>query len=94
MEQGLLGLFSALILVQNGIKPIIIEQGKCVEDRKKDIETFQNTGKLNTNSNVQFGEGGAGTFSDGKLTTGINSPFCKKVLQEFVNFGAPKETWC
>ena len=91
MEQDLLGLFSALILVQNDIKPIIIEQGKCVEDRKKDIETFQNTGKLNTNSNVQFGEGGAGTFSDGKLTTGINSPFCKKVLQEFVNFGAPKE---
>ena len=62
-----------------------------VEDRKKDIEIFQKTGKLNVNSNVQFGEGGAGTFSDGKLTTGINSPYCQKVLQEFVNFGAPKQ---
>ena len=62
-----------------------------VEDRKKDIEIFQKTGKLNVNSNVQFGEGGAGTFSDGKLTTGINSPYCQKVLQQFVNFGAPKQ---
>jgi len=85
------GLFSALTLVQNGISPIIIEQGDCVENRKKKVDEFFKTGKLNELSNVQFGEGGAGTFSDGKLTTGINSPFCKKVLQEFVNFGAPKE---
>lgn len=85
------GLFSALTLVQNGLYPIIIEQGDCVETRKKTVENFLKNGKLNTLSNVQFGEGGAGTFSDGKLTTGINSPFCKKVLQEFVNFGAPKE---
>ena len=85
------GLFSAIILVQNGISPIIIEQGDCVENRKKVVDEFFKTGKLNELSNVQFGEGGAGTFSDGKLTTGINSPFCKKVLQEFVNFGAPKE---
>ena len=62
-----------------------------VEDRKKDIEIFQKTGKLNVNSNVQFGEGGSGTFSDGKLTTGINSPYCQKVLQQFVKFGAPKQ---
>lgn len=88
---GPAGLFAALTFVQNGIKPIIIEQGKCVEDRQKDINIFLKAGKLNTLSNVQFGEGGAGTFSDGKLTTGINSPFCKKVLQEFVNFGAPKQ---
>lgn len=85
------GLFSALILVQNGICPIIIEQGDCVEKRKQVVDEFFKTGKLNELSNIQFGEGGAGTFSDGKLTTGINNPFCNKVLQEFVNFGAPKE---
>ena len=88
---GPAGLFAALTFVQNGIKPIVIEQGKPVEERIKDVEEFKKTGKLNTMSNVQFGEGGAGTFSDGKLTTGINSPYCKKVLQEFVNFGAPSQ---
>ncbi len=88
---GPAGLFCALILVQHGIKPIIIEQGKKVENRKKDVEDFFKTGILNKNSNVQFGEGGAGTFSDGKLTTGVNDPLCRKVLYEFVNFGAPKQ---
>ena len=88
---GPAGLFAALTLVQNGIKPIIIEQGQSVEKRKKTVDTFLSNGKLNPLSNVQFGEGGAGTFSDGKLTTGINSPFCQKVLQEFVNFGAPEQ---
>lgn len=88
---GPAGLFAALTLVQNGIKPIIIEQGKTVDERKKDVEEFQRTGRLNTLSNVQFGEGGAGTFSDGKLTSGIHNPLCKKVLQEFYNFGAPEQ---
>lgn len=88
---GPAGLFSGLILVQNNIKPIIIEQGQTVEKRKESVDTFLKTGKLNTFSNVQFGEGGAGTFSDGKLTTGINSPFCRKVLEEFVYFGAPEQ---
>ena len=88
---GPAGLFAALTFIQNGIKPIVIEQGKPVEERIKDVEEFKKPGKLNTMSNVQFGEGGAGTFSDGKLTTGINSPYCKKVLQEFVNFGAPSQ---
>ncbi len=88
---GPAGLFAALTLVQNNCKPIIIEQGQSVEERKKNVELFLKTGKLNTSSNVQFGEGGAGTFSDGKLTTGINSPFCQKVLEEFVHFGAPKQ---
>lgn len=88
---GPAGIFAALTLVQNGIKPIIIEQGQPIEERKKSVDNFLTTGKLNSFSNVQFGEGGAGTFSDGKLTTGINSPFCKKVLQEFVNFGAPEQ---
>lgn len=85
------GLFAALTLVQNGIKPIVIEQGKCVDDRINDVETFRNSGKLNITSNVQFGEGGAGTFSDGKLNSGIHDPLCKKVLQEFFNFGAPEQ---
>lgn len=89
---GPAGLFAALTLVQNNIKPIIIEQGQPVEQRKESVDTFLKTGKLNPSSNVQFGEGGAGTFSDGKLTTGIHSPFCKKVLEEFVRFGAPKQT--
>lgn len=88
---GPAGLFCALILIQNGIKPIIIEQGKKVEDRKKDVDNFLETGKLNTSSNVQFGEGGAGTFSDGKLTSNSKNPLCRKVLKEFVNFGAPNQ---
>lgn len=88
---GPAGLFSALTFVKNGIKPIIIEQGKNVDERKKDIEEFQSSGKLNILSNIQFGEGGAGTFSDGKLTSGIHNPLCKSVLQEFYNFGAPKQ---
>lgn len=88
---GPAGLFAALTFVQNGIKPIIIEQGNSVDDRKKAVDEFIYNGILNTNCNVQFGEGGAGTFSDGKLSSGINSPYCTKVLQEFVNFGAPKQ---
>lgn len=85
------GLFAALTFVQNGYKPVIIEQGQDVDNRKKSVDNFINNGVLDTSSNVQFGEGGAGTFSDGKLTTGINSPFCKTVLEEFVRFGAPKQ---
>lgn len=88
---GPAGLFCALVLAYNGLKPILIEQGKKVEDRQKDVEEFRNTGKLNINSNVQFGEGGAGTFSDGKLTTGISSGYCRNVLEEFVKYGAPKQ---
>lgn len=88
---GPAGLFSALTLIQHGICPVIIEQGKTVEERKKDVDNFLYNRKLNISSNVQFGEGGAGTFSDGKLTTGIHNPLCQKVLKEFVNFGAPEE---
>lgn len=86
------GIFSALTMVQNGLAPIVIEQGDSVENRQKVVDKFRKTGKLDKLSNVQFGEGGAGTFSDGKLNSGIHSPFCKKVLEEFVNFGAPKST--
>ena len=88
---GPAGLFCALVLTYNNIKPIIIEQGKKVEDRQKDVEEFWKTGKINPNSNAQFGEGGAGTFSDGKLTTGINNPLVRNVLEEFVKFGAPNQ---
>ncbi len=88
---GPAGLFCSLAFIENGILPIIIEQGKPVEERQKDISQFTKSGILNPLSNIQFGEGGAGTFSDGKLTTNINSPFCQTVLKTFVKFGAPKE---
>ena len=88
---GPAGLFAGLVLVNNGMKPIIVEQGKSVEDRKRDVDEFINGGKLKVNSNIQFGEGGAGTFSDGKLTSGIHSVYCRNVLEEFVKFGAPEQ---
>ncbi len=88
---GPAGLFSALILAQCGLSPLVIERGMDVETRLKDVERFRQTGLFNPCSNIQFGEGGAGTFSDGKLTTGIKDPRCRKVLEEFVNAGAPEE---
>ncbi len=88
---GPCGLFAALILAESGLKPIILERGKNVLDRKKDVDSFFKTGILNEESNIQFGEGGAGTFSDGKLTTGVNDFRIKKVLEEFINSGAPEE---
>ena len=88
---GPAGLFCALTLIENGVKPIIVEQGKNVEERQKDVELFLKERMLNTCSNVQFGEGGAGTFSDGKLTTNLHSPLCRDVIDTFVKFGAPEE---
>lgn len=88
---GPCGLMCAYVLSENGHKVILIERGKCVEERKQDIDTFFKTGKLDVNSNVQFGEGGAGTFSDGKLTTGIKDERIKKVLSVFYENGAPEE---
>jgi len=88
---GPAGLMCGLTLAQNGYKVILLERGKCVEERKKDVDNFWQTGKLNTDSNVQFGEGGAGTFSDGKLTTGIKDFRIRKVLEEFHKHGAPEE---
>lgn len=88
---GPAGLFAGLILIENGIKPIILEKGKKVEERIQDIEEFTKNKKFNPSSNIQFGEGGAGTFSDGKLNTGNSSIYSRKVLEEFVKFGAPKE---
>lgn len=88
---GPAGLFCALTLIDNGITPIIVEQGKKVDERAKDVDLFLKDGILNISSNVQFGEGGAGTFSDGKLTTNLHTPFCKKVIDEFIKFGAPEQ---
>ncbi len=90
---GPCGLFSALILAQMGFKPIVLERGKAVHQRTKDTFRFWRTGQLNTESNVQFGEGGAGTFSDGKLYSQVKDPdfLGLKVKQEFIAAGAPKE---
>lgn len=88
---GPAGLFCALRLLERGILPTLIERGAPVEEREKDINGFITTKKLNVESNVQFGEGGAGTFSDGKLNTQTHDKSNKKVLETFVRFGAPKE---
>lgn len=85
------GMFSALSLAKMGLRPLIIEQGKRVEERQKDVLEFWQNGKLNQYSNVQFGEGGAGTFSDGKLNTNLSNDYCKIVVNEFARFGAPNE---
>lgn len=88
---GPAGMFAGLILAQSGLQPIVLERGKDVDTRTKDVNRFWQTRELNEESNVQFGEGGAGTFSDGKLTTGIKSPYIKKILQELYEAGAPEE---
>lgn len=86
---GPAGLFAGLTLAKAGQRPIIFERGEKVEDRQKSIDDFVSRGVLNTESNVQFGEGGAGTFSDGKLNTGTSSDKINVVLHEFAKYGAP-----
>ncbi|MFA9378382.1 MAG: NAD(P)/FAD-dependent oxidoreductase [Lachnotalea sp.] len=90
---GPAGLFCALFLAENGFKPMVLERGESVEERTNSVDEYWKTGKLNTASNVQFGEGGAGTFSDGKLNTLVKDQFGrnKKVLDVFVEAGAPKD---
>ena len=88
---GPAGLFAALYLARAGLKVTLVERGKSVEDRAKDVASFSLSGRLNTESNIQFGEGGAGTFSDGKLNTQVNNPLITRVLRDFVEFGAPEE---
>ncbi len=87
---GPAGIFAALYLLENGIKPILIEKGKRVEDRIKDVARLMNEGKFDKKSNVAFGEGGAGTFSDGKLTTRKNDAAVSYVLNFLVKMGADK----
>lgn len=88
---GPCGLFAALTLAKRGLRPIVLERGKCVEERTKDVNCFFDGGAFQPNSNVQFGEGGAGAFSDGKLNTGIKDARLRYVLETFVRFGAPEE---
>ena len=88
---GPAGLFAALFLARAGLPPVVLERGRPVEERTEDVEHFWATGQLSPTSNVQFGEGGAGTFSDGKLTTGTHDGRIPAVLDALVEFGAPAD---
>jgi len=88
---GPAGLFCALVMARQGFCPIVLEQGEDVDTRTQTVKNFEKTAKLNIQSNIQFGEGGAGTFSDGKLTTRIGDSRCEFVTDTLVEFGAPEE---
>ncbi|MBR3929900.1 MAG: hypothetical protein IKJ65_12975 [Clostridia bacterium] len=88
---GPCGLFAALTLAKRGLRPIVLERGQDVDRRKMAVETFFAGGEFSKDSNIQFGEGGAGAFSDGKLNTGIKDVRCRYVLNELYKFGAPEE---
>ena len=88
---GPAGMFSALVLAMAGARPIVLERGDDVDTRCRKVEEFRRTGVLDTECNVQFGEGGAGTFSDGKLNTGISDERISWIFERLVEFGAPEE---
>ena len=88
---GPAGMFAALVLAMAGARPIVLERGEDAESRHEKVQQFWQTGQLDPRSNVQFGEGGAGTFSDGKLNTGVNNPRIPWVLEQFVLAGAKEE---
>ena len=88
---GPAGMFAALVLALAGARPIVLERGEDAAARHEKVQKFWQTGQLDPKSNVQFGEGGAGTFSDGKLNTGVNNPRIHWILKEFVNAGAAEE---
>lgn len=85
------GMFAALILARAGLKPLVLERGEDAKTRHEKVQRFFKTGDLDPRSNVQFGEGGAGTFSDGKLNTGLNNPRISWILEQFVAFGAAED---
>ena len=88
---GPAGMFAALILAMAGLKPLVLERGEDAQTRHEKVEKFFSTGELDPKSNVQFGEGGAGTFSDGKLNTGVNNPRIGWILEQMVKAGAREE---
>ena len=88
---GPAGIFAALTLARAGAKPIVLERGQDADNRRKKTDIFMCGGELDEECNIQFGEGGAGAFSDGKLTTGISSPLITQILHDFVKHGAPAE---